>query len=84
MIRWIHTDFAMHIGSHAKKAWTASLVTLYTAVVYGSSAIYVPSILLVEERFGVGAFKASLGLALYVLGTLVHACLMHWRFIDRV
>lgn len=65
----------MNIGSSAKKAWTASLVTLYTAVVYGSSSIYVPSTLLIEERFGVGAFKASLGLGLYVLGRMVECSL---------
>jgi hypothetical protein len=44
------------------------LVNTYTFVVYASSSIYVPSVLLIEQRFGVGEFKASLGLALYVLG----------------
>lgn len=43
---------------------------MYTAVVYMGSSIYVPSTQLVQERFGVGAFKASLGLAMYVLGML--------------
>jgi DHA1 family multidrug resistance protein-like MFS transporter len=56
--------------SQAKKAWTAFLVCLYTFVVYASSSIYVSSEILIMERFGVGDFKASLGLALYVLGKL--------------
>ncbi|OAL50994.1 MFS general substrate transporter [Pyrenochaeta sp. DS3sAY3a] len=54
--------------SQAKKAWVAFLITLYTFVIYAGSSIYVPSTLLVMEKFGVGHFKASLGLALYVLG----------------
>lgn len=56
--------------SQAKKAWTAFLVCAYTFVVYASSSIYVSSEALIMERFGVGEFKASLGLALYVLGRL--------------
>jgi DHA1 family multidrug resistance protein-like MFS transporter len=59
------------IGSQVKKAWTAALICAYTFVVYASSSIYVPSVELVRERFGVGEFKASLGLALYVLGMFV-------------
>jgi DHA1 family multidrug resistance protein-like MFS transporter len=54
--------------SRGKKAWSAFLICLYTFIVYAGSSIYVSSTLLVMERFGVGAFKASLGLALYVLG----------------
>ncbi|KAF2000257.1 multidrug transporter [Amniculicola lignicola CBS 123094] len=54
--------------SPRKKAWTAFLICLYTFVVYCSSSIYVSSTELIRERFGVGEFKASLGLALYVLG----------------
>jgi len=54
--------------SRKKKAWTAFLIDLYTFVVYCSSSIYVSSELLVMEKFGVQEFKASLGLALYVLG----------------
>ncbi|KAI4918497.1 hypothetical protein J4E90_002881 [Alternaria incomplexa] len=54
--------------SQGKKAWTAFLICLYTFIVYAGSSIYVSSTLLVMSQFGVGAFKASLGLALYVLG----------------
>jgi DHA1 family multidrug resistance protein-like MFS transporter len=61
--------------SRGKKTWTAFLICLYTFIVYAGSSIYVSSTLLVMERFGVGAFKASLGLALYVLGRLLR-CLM--------
>ena len=42
--------------------------SLYTFVVYCGSAIYVSSELGVMARFGVGETKASLGLALYVIG----------------
>lgn len=54
--------------SQTKKFWVAFLIDVYTFVVYSSSSIYISSTELVMERFGVGAFKASLGLALYVLG----------------
>ncbi|KAF2026274.1 multidrug transporter [Setomelanomma holmii] len=54
--------------SQARKGWTAFLICAYTFVVYSSSSIYVSSELLIMQRFGVGDFKASLGLALYVLG----------------
>jgi DHA1 family multidrug resistance protein-like MFS transporter len=57
--------------SLGKKAWTAFLICLYTFIVYAGSSIYVSSTLLVMEKFGVGTFRASLGLALYVLGMLV-------------
>jgi DHA1 family multidrug resistance protein-like MFS transporter len=54
--------------SQGKKSWTAFLICLYSFIVYAGSSIYVSSTLLVMQRFGVGEFKASLGLALYVLG----------------
>ncbi|KAF2022039.1 major facilitator superfamily transporter [Aaosphaeria arxii CBS 175.79] len=54
--------------SQLKKAWTATIICLYTFVVYASSSIYISSVELVMQRFGVGYFKAELGLALYVLG----------------
>jgi DHA1 family multidrug resistance protein-like MFS transporter len=54
--------------SRAKKTWTAFLICLYTFVVYAGSSIYVSSVMLVMERFQIPEFKASLGLALYVLG----------------
>jgi DHA1 family multidrug resistance protein-like MFS transporter len=44
------------------------LICLYTFVVYAGSSIYVSGAGLVMQRFGVGEFKASMGLALYVLG----------------
>jgi DHA1 family multidrug resistance protein-like MFS transporter len=54
--------------SQKKKAFVAFQIDLYTFVVYAGSAIYVSSELQVMARFGVGEFKAALGLALYVLG----------------
>jgi len=70
LVDWYTTDDKENPQnwSQGKKAWTAFLVCAYTFVVYASSSIYVSSTLLVMERFGVGEFKASLGLALYVLG----------------
>ncbi|KAF2741330.1 MFS general substrate transporter [Polyplosphaeria fusca] len=70
LVDWYTTDDPANPQnwSQAKKAWTALLIDVYTFVVYASSSIYVSSELLVMERFGVGDFKAALGLALYVLG----------------
>lgn len=70
LVDWYSSDDAENPQnwSQVKKAWTAFLVCGYTFVVYSSSSIYVSSEALVMERFGVGDFKASLGLALYVLG----------------
>ena len=44
------------------------MICMYTFIVYAGSSIYVSSELLIMQRFGVGEFKASMGLALYVLG----------------
>jgi DHA1 family multidrug resistance protein-like MFS transporter len=70
--------------SQGKKAWSAFLICLYSFIVYAGSSIYVSSTLLVMQRFGVGEFKASLGLALYVLGygvgPLLFAPLSEGRF----
>jgi DHA1 family multidrug resistance protein-like MFS transporter len=70
LVDWYSSDDAEdpQNWSQAKKAWTAFLVCACTFVVYASSSIYVSSEALIMERFGVGEFKASLGLALYVLG----------------
>ncbi|KAI9750306.1 MAG: 2,5-diamino-6-(ribosylamino)-4(3H)-pyrimidinone 5'-phosphate reductase [Chaenotheca gracillima] len=54
--------------SPKKKAFVAFEIDLYTFAVYAGSAIYTSSTLGVMEQFGVGEFKATLGLALYVLG----------------
>jgi DHA1 family multidrug resistance protein-like MFS transporter len=51
-----------------KKLLVALQIYLYTLVVYMGSSIYTPSAPAVEEKFGVSATAASLGLALYVLG----------------
>ena len=54
--------------SAKKKFLVAFQIDIYTFVVYAGSAIYVSSELQVMAAFGVANFKASLGLALYVLG----------------
>src|ERR1700761_3211966 len=54
--------------SNKKRAFVALQIDLYTFAVYAGSAIYVSSELQVMTVFGVENFKASLPLALYVLG----------------
>ncbi|KAF2805188.1 MFS general substrate transporter [Mytilinidion resinicola] len=70
LVDWYNTDDPANPQnwSPKKKFTVAFLIDLYTFVVYAGSAIYVSSEGLIMERFGVGNFKASLGLALYVLG----------------
>ncbi|OAG06220.1 multidrug transporter [Paraphaeosphaeria sporulosa] len=70
LVDWYSTDDPENPQnwSFKKKIWTALLIDIYTFVVYCSSSIYVSSEELVRIRFGVAPFKASLGLALYVLG----------------
>ncbi|KAF3403274.1 Caffeine resistance protein 5 [Talaromyces pinophilus] len=54
--------------SSLRRALISLVICLYTFVVYLSSAIYSPSTEGVMERFGVSNLKATLGLAMYVLG----------------
>ncbi|OKL57186.1 hypothetical protein UA08_07330 [Talaromyces atroroseus] len=57
-----------HSWSNLRRALLALLICLYTFVVYLSSAIYSSSTQGVMEKFGVSNLKATLGLAMYVLG----------------
>lgn len=57
-----------HNWSNLRRALLALLICLYTFVVYLSSAIYTSSTQGVMEKFGVSNLKATLGLAMYVLG----------------
>ncbi|OCL13018.1 putative caffeine resistance protein 5 [Glonium stellatum] len=70
LVDWYTTDDSANPQnwSPKKKFFIAFLIDLYTFVVYCGSSIYVSSEVLVMIRFGVGDFKAALGLALYVLG----------------
>ncbi|KAF4340304.1 H+ antiporter [Fusarium beomiforme] len=54
--------------SNLHRALVGLIICFYTFVVYLSSAIYSPSTEGVMERFGVSNLKATLGLAMYVLG----------------
>lgn len=54
--------------SRSKRAAIATIICLYTFVVYTTSAIYTASEQGVMEAFGVSRIVATLGLALYVLG----------------
>lgn len=51
-----------------KRGLIATILCLYTFVVYTSSAIYTTSTEGVMQEFGVSQLKATLGLSLYVLG----------------
>ena len=70
LVDWYTTDDPANPQnwSQKKKFSVALLIDTYTFVVYCSSSLYVSSHHLIMQRFGVGDFKASLGLALYVLG----------------
>ncbi|KAH7020579.1 major facilitator superfamily domain-containing protein [Ilyonectria destructans] len=57
-----------HNWSNLRRALLALIICLYTFVVYLSSAIYTSSTQGVMEKFGVSNLKATLGLAMYVLG----------------
>ena len=57
-----------HNWSNRRRTLVALLICLYTFVVYLSSAIYASSTQGVMEKFGVSNLKATLGLAMYVLG----------------
>ena len=59
---------APHTNTTVSRTPSNILPRIYTFAVYASSAIYVSSELGVMAHFGVQAFKASLGLALFVLG----------------
>lgn len=57
-----------HNWSNLRRGLLSLLICLYTFVVYLSSAIYTSSTEGVVEKFGVSNLKATLGLAMYVLG----------------
>ncbi|KAI9715354.1 MAG: hypothetical protein M1812_005999 [Candelaria pacifica] len=70
LVDWYNTDDPANPQnwSQKKKAFVALQIDLYTFAVYAGSAIYVSSELAVMQRFGIGDFKAALGLSMYVLG----------------
>ena len=57
-----------HNWSNLRRALLALIICLYTFVVYLSSAIYAPSTEGGVKKFGVSNLKATLALAMYVLG----------------
>lgn len=70
LVDWYYTDDAEnpHNWSNTKRALLATLICLYTFVVYTTSAIYTSSVPGIMEQFGVSNLLATLGLSLYVLG----------------
>ena len=70
LVDWYTTDDQANPQNWSafKKAWVAAQICLYTFTVYASSSIYVPSVPQIRAQFGIEEFKASLPLALYVLG----------------
>ncbi|KAF7555119.1 hypothetical protein G7046_g6635 [Stylonectria norvegica] len=70
LVDWYYSDDGAnpHNWTNRKRGGIALLICLYTFVVYTSSAIYTTSTQGVMKEFGVSEIKATLGLALYVLG----------------
>ncbi|PNY29858.1 Caffeine resistance protein 5, partial [Tolypocladium capitatum] len=70
LVDWYYSDDAEnpHNWSNKKRVLIATVICLYTFVVYTSSAIYTSSIEGLRAQWGVSELKASLGLSLYVLG----------------
>ena len=70
LVDWYYTDDPEnpHNWSNTKRALIATIICLYTFVVYTTSAIYTSSTIGVMQEFGVSTLVATLGLSLYVLG----------------
>jgi DHA1 family multidrug resistance protein-like MFS transporter len=70
LVDWYYTDDPENPQnwSTIRRVMVTAVISLYTFVVYMSSAIYTTSEEGVMEEFGVGQTKASLGLSLFVLG----------------
>lgn len=70
LVDWYYTDDPdnPYNWSGNKRLAINVIICLYTFIVYTTSAIYTTSEGGVMQRFGVSEIKASLGLAIYVLG----------------
>ncbi|KAJ5642444.1 hypothetical protein N7490_006444 [Penicillium lividum] len=70
LVDWYYTDDAEnpHNWSNLKRGLLATIICLYTFVVYTTSAIYTASELGIMKEFGVSEVVVTLGLSLYVLG----------------
>jgi DHA1 family multidrug resistance protein-like MFS transporter len=70
LVDWYTTDDPANPQnwSSKKRGFVSLLICLYTVAVYTGSAIYVAAEEGVKAEFNVGPTKASLGLAIYVLG----------------
>ncbi|KAJ5482101.1 Major facilitator superfamily domaingeneral substrate transporter [Penicillium sp. IBT 31633x] len=70
LVGWYYSDDSEnpHNWSNRKRALIATLICLYTFVVYTTSAIYTSSTEGIMKEFGVNTLLATLGLSLYVLG----------------
>ena len=54
--------------STTKKAWTVTIINLYTFVVYCTASIITPTAGLIVQKYDVSVVAASLGLSMYVVG----------------
>ncbi|KAJ5648868.1 major facilitator superfamily domain-containing protein [Penicillium longicatenatum] len=70
LVDWYYTDDAEnpHNWSNLKRGLLATIICLYTFVVYTTSAIYTASEQGIMKEFGVSEVVVTLGLSLYVLG----------------
>lgn len=70
LVDWYASDDAANPQNwtNGRRAAITAIICIYTFIVYTSSAIFVTSEHGVMQEFGVNAYQASLGLALFVLG----------------
>lgn len=54
--------------SSAKKAWTVTIINIYTFVVYCTASIITPAAGFIMQKFDVSVVVASLSLSMYVVG----------------
>ncbi len=54
--------------SSTKKAWTVTIINIYTFVVYCTASIITPTASFVVQKYDVSVVVASLGLSMYVVG----------------
>ena len=54
--------------SALKKAWTVTIINIYTFVVYCTASIITPTTSFIMQKYDVSVVVASLGLSMYVVG----------------
>ena len=60
--------------SSTKKAWTVTIINIYTFVVYCTASVITPTATYLVERYNVSLVVASLSLSMYVVGCKFKLC----------